>query len=89
MEHPWPFHFLVTLTHPIWEAAGDARSYRRRIAGAAADLFAEYDAAQLVRDLGGWCLVSRRRASSTGALQVMKNHGWRGHKHEVGLFGLI
>lgn len=64
-----PF-FIVTLTHPTWEAAvacarsllddGDALPELRL------DLFPEHDAAQLVRDLGGRCLVSCRRASEHG-----------------------
>ena len=62
-----PF-YIVTLTHPTWEAAlacartlpDDALPELRL------DLFPEHDAAQLVRDLGGRCLVSCRRASEHG-----------------------
>ena len=62
-----PF-FIVTLTHPTWEAAvacvhalpDDALPELRL------DLFTEPDAARLVRDLGGRCIVSCRRASEFG-----------------------
>ena len=62
-----PF-FIVTLTHPTWEAAvacsraltDDALPELRL------DLFPGHDAAQLVRDLGGRCIVSCRRASEFG-----------------------
>lgn len=65
-----PF-FIVTLTHPTWEAAvacaralpDDALPELRL------DLFPEHDAAQLVRDLGGRCLVSCRRASEYGRFE--------------------
>ncbi len=62
-----PF-FIVTLTHPTWEAAvacelalpDDALAELRL------DLFPEHDAADLVRELGGRCLVSCRRVSESG-----------------------
>lgn len=63
-----PF-FIVTLTHPTWEAAvacaralpGDALPELRL------DLFPRHDAAKLVRDLDGLCLVSCRRVSEQGS----------------------
>ncbi len=62
-----PF-FIVTLTHPTWEAAV---AYARSLPDVAMpelrlDLFPGQDAGQLVRDLGGHCLVSCRRASEFG-----------------------
>lgn len=62
-----PF-FIVTLTHPTWEAAvACARSLPDdALPELRLDLFTEPDAAQLVRDLGGRCMVSCRRASEFG-----------------------
>ena len=64
---PLPF-FIVTLTHSTWEAAAacahsmpdDALPELRL------DLFPERDAAQMVRELGGRCLVSCRRIAEYG-----------------------
>ncbi|MBL0312591.1 MAG: type I 3-dehydroquinate dehydratase [Holophagaceae bacterium] len=65
-----PF-FIVTLTHPTWEAAA---AYARALPEDALpelrlDLFPEHDAARLVRDLNGRCLVSCRRASEHGRFE--------------------
>ncbi len=65
-----PF-FIVTLTHATWEAAAacgralpdDALPELRL------DLFPEHDAAGLVRELGGRCLVSCRRVSESGRFE--------------------
>ncbi len=62
-----PF-FIVTLTHATWDAAltcarslpGDALPELRL------DLFSAHEAAALVRDLGGRCLVTNRRVSEGG-----------------------
>lgn len=62
-----PF-FVVTLTHATWDAArscalglpNDALPELRL------DLFPDHDAAELVRDLGGQCLVTNRRVSEGG-----------------------
>lgn len=62
-----PF-FIVTLTHATWDAAlacaralpDDALPELRL------DLFPDHDAASLVRDLGGRCLVTNRRVSEGG-----------------------
>lgn len=62
-----PF-FIVTLTHATWDAAlvcaralpEDALPELRL------DLFPDRDAASLVRDLGGRCLVTNRRVSELG-----------------------
>ena len=62
-----PF-FIVTLTHGTWDAA---RTCARSLPDDALpelrlDLFPEHDAASLVRDLGGRCLVTNRRVSEGG-----------------------
>jgi len=62
-----PF-FIVTLTHATWDAA---RSYALSLSEDALpelrlDLFPGHDAAELVRDLGGRCLVTNRRVSELG-----------------------
>ena len=65
---PRPPFFLVTLTHPLWDAAlacagalpGEALPELRL------DLFPERDAASLVRDLEGHCLATCRRGSEGG-----------------------
>lgn len=65
-----PF-YIVTLTHPTWAAAsacaralpGDALPELRL------DLFPEHDAAQMVRNLDGRCLVTCRRASDYGRFE--------------------
>ena len=62
-----PF-FIVTLTHPTWNAAlACARALPEdALPELRLDLFPEQDAVQLVRDLGGRCLVSCRRVSEYG-----------------------
>jgi 3-dehydroquinate dehydratase type I len=62
-----PF-FIVTLTHSTWDAAvACARALPDdALAELRLDLFPEHDAAQLVRDLEGRCLVSCRRVSEYG-----------------------
>ncbi len=62
-----PF-FIVTLTHATWDAA---RSCARALPADALpelrlDLFPDHDAASLVRDLGGHCLVTNRRVAEGG-----------------------
>lgn len=62
-----PF-YIVTLTHGSWEAAlACARSLPSdALAELRLDLFPDHDAATLVRDLGGRCLVTNRRISEGG-----------------------
>ena len=62
-----PF-FVVTLTHAAWDAA---RACARALPDEALpelrlDLFPEEDAAAMVRDLDGRCLVTNRRVSEGG-----------------------
>ena len=59
-----PF-FIVTLTHPTWDAALDcARALPEdALAELRLDLFPDKDPAEMVRDLNGRCLVSCRRVS--------------------------
>jgi 3-dehydroquinate dehydratase type I len=62
-----PF-FIVTLTHATWDAA---RACARSLPDDALpelrlDLFPDHDAASLVSDLGGRCLVTNRRVSEGG-----------------------
>lgn len=65
MELPF---YIVTLSHPTWEAALDcARSLPAdALPELRLDLFQGRGAAEMVRDLGGRCLVSCRRASESG-----------------------
>ncbi|MDE3246051.1 MAG: type I 3-dehydroquinate dehydratase [Acidobacteriota bacterium] len=65
-----PF-FIVTLTHPAWDAAmACARALpEEALPELRLDLFPELDASQLVRDLGRRCLVSCRRASEHGRFE--------------------
>ncbi|HEU4950582.1 MAG TPA: hypothetical protein VFT46_01450, partial [Holophagaceae bacterium] len=62
-----PF-FLVTLTHATWDAAlAGARSLPPdALPELRLDLFPDLDAAAMVRDLGGRCLVTNRRISELG-----------------------
>ncbi|HET8715465.1 MAG TPA: type I 3-dehydroquinate dehydratase [Holophagaceae bacterium] len=62
-----PF-FVVTLTHPTWEAAlACARALPEdALPELRLDLFPDRDAAAMVRDLGGRCLVTNRRTSELG-----------------------
>ena len=62
-----PF-FVVTLTHATWDAAlACARALPEdALPELRLDLFPDRDAASMVRDLGGRCLVTNRRISELG-----------------------